>query len=609
MNPHADKPGFWKQIWSTLVLHLVTMLILLVPAQMPAHTYNVLHNFNDIDGRGPNGELLLSGGVLFGTASLGSGGGKVFRINPDGSDFVVLKTLDGQILSAGLTIGGEMLYGATYGNGGDQNPGFIFRISKTGTDYTVLKQFQGTNGAYSQARLVLQGSTLYGTTAWGGSYNIGTVFRIDIDGGGFNVLHHFNASADGRYPWAGLALSQGVLYGTTAVEGGVFKINADGSGFAVVTNLGGSGLSAPYSGVTLSGTKLYGTTYYGGVGFGTVFGVNTDGSELQVLKYFSASNQPYGGVAVSGGTIYGTTMGTFVGGDAIDGYGSVFRVSTNGSGYEVLKNFTGGDGANPQATLLVVGSTLYGTTKNGGSANKGTVFSLVLDEPPVITSTPPSQTAELGSMVYFNVRATGTTPISYQWFRNETDALSDVTTNSFLRLTNIQYSQSGAYSVVLTNVAGAVTSAPATLNVVAPVERRLVPGIEVTGSSGSSIHLDYSEVMTSFPDWRTLGSLLITNPREFCFDLSEPLPPQRFYQAWVVGIPTVVPSLALHMVPAITLTGTIGSAVRVDGINAIGPTDAWSTLATVTLTNTSQSYFDISALSQPRKLYRIIPVP
>ena len=63
------------------------------------------------------------------------------------------------------------------------------------------------------------------------------------------------------------------------------------------------------------------------------------------------------------------------------------------------------------------------------------------------------------------------------------------------------------------------------------------------------------------------------------------------------------------MVPAITLTGNIGDKLRLDCINQIGPTDAWLTLDTVTLTNTSQLYFDASSIGQPPRLYRITPVP
>ena len=68
------------------------------------------------------------------------------------------------------------------------------------------------------------------------------------------------------------------------------------------------------------------------------------------------------------GTLYGTTVG---GGSA--NQGQVFKVNPDGSGYTVLKDFTGSDGANPYANLTLSGSTLYGTTVGGGSFANGTV--------------------------------------------------------------------------------------------------------------------------------------------------------------------------------------------------------------------------------------------
>ena len=79
------------------------------------------------------------------------------------------------------------------------------------------------------------------------------------------------------------------------------------------------------------------------------------------------------------GTLYGIAMDGGAG-----AAGLVFRIQTNGTGFTVIKNFpltdvitgTNGDGANPQAGLVLSGSTLFGTTMNGGSGGKGTVFSL-----------------------------------------------------------------------------------------------------------------------------------------------------------------------------------------------------------------------------------------
>jgi hypothetical protein len=49
--------------------------------------------------------------------------------------------------------------------------------------------------------------------------------------------------------------------------------------------------------------------------------------------------------------------------------------------------------------------------------------------------------------------------------------------------------------------------------------------------------------------------------------------------------------------------------VRVDYINAIGPTDARVTLDTVLLTSTPQLDFDVTTFRQPTRLYGLIVVP
>ena len=56
---------------------------------------------------------------------------------------------------------------------------------------------------------------LYGTTSAGGGAGLGTVFKVNTDGSGSSVLKEFIGS-DGAKPYAGLTLSGGTLYGTTA---------------------------------------------------------------------------------------------------------------------------------------------------------------------------------------------------------------------------------------------------------------------------------------------------------------------------------------------------------------------------------------------------------
>jgi hypothetical protein len=244
-----------------------------------------------------------------------------------------------------------------------------------------------------------------------------------------------------------------------------------------------------------------------------------------------------------------------------------------------------------------------------GVVHTSAIATLTVVVKPSVTSPPQSQTAEIGSTVGFYVNTTNNLPLSYQWFFNNTLAITGSTTNCAVLLTNLQPWQAGAYTVVVTNIAGAVTSPPAMLSVIPPVERRPVPGVNVTGETGSLLDVDYASGLSTAPLWTTLISVSLTSTSQYCFDLTLPVPPQRYYRAWQTGTPGVRPSLDLHMVPAITLMGSIGDSVRLDSINQFGPTDAWAPLDTVMLTNTSQLYFDVSAPGQPQRLYRLVQVP
>jgi len=116
-------------------------------------------------------------------------------------------------------------------------------------------------------------------------------------------------------------------------------------------------------------------TPVGAPGYGTVFKISTNGG-LASLYFFSGGNDganPQAGlVQGSNGNFYGTT---YQGGT--NNYGTVFKIRTNG-GLTSLYSFTGGnDGANPQAGL-VQGSdgNFYGTTYQGGTNNYGTVLKI-----------------------------------------------------------------------------------------------------------------------------------------------------------------------------------------------------------------------------------------
>ena len=82
---------------------------------------------------------------------------------------------------------------------------------------------------------------------------------------------------------------------------------------------------------------------------------------------------------------------------------------------------------------------------------------------PTITTPPASQTATAGDTVAFSVTAAGVPAPTYQW-RYNGGAIGGAT-GATLTLAHVTTAQAGGYDVVVTNSAGTVTSAPATLTV------------------------------------------------------------------------------------------------------------------------------------------------
>jgi uncharacterized repeat protein (TIGR03803 family) len=136
--------------------------------------------------------------------------------------------------------------------------------------------------------------------------------------------------------------------------------------------------------LTLGGDgNFYGTTSQGGIsGYGTIFKVTTNGT-LTTLVSFSGGNGAYPNAALTlgnDGNFYGTTTG---GGDTNFDYGygagTVFKMTTNGT-LTTLVSFSVVNGAYPNAALTLGNDgNFYGTTYNGGSGEYGTVFKVTTD--------------------------------------------------------------------------------------------------------------------------------------------------------------------------------------------------------------------------------------
>ena len=375
-------------------------------------TLQTLHAFTNFnDGGSPFAGLVLSGNTLYGTSFAGAGYGTLFKVNTDGTGYAILhRSLE---LSGGghaygpLLLSGGTLYGTTR-IGGNFGNGTVFAVSTNGTDYTNLHHFAAgtlfpvtnSNGAFSQAGLVLSGDRLYGTTTVGGNSANGTLFALNTDGTGFATLHHFSAmsgspgtNSDGANPHAALVLSGNTLYGS-ALNGGpfgygtLFAVNTNGTDFRTLHAFTWSFDGAWPRNLSLAGNRLYGAGNGGGLwGNGSVFALNADGTGFTNLYSFAEvlgttytnkyGANPFGGVVFNRDRLYGTALGGGPG-----GRGTIFSMTTNGAELWLLHSFTAGsgpsgtnyDGARPRCTLAVSGNTLYGTSESGGELAWGTVY-------------------------------------------------------------------------------------------------------------------------------------------------------------------------------------------------------------------------------------------
>jgi uncharacterized repeat protein (TIGR03803 family) len=173
--------------------------------------------------------------------------------------------------------------------------------------------------------------------------------------------------------------------GGTCGLGTIFTINADGTEHQILKEyLFEEGINpARQEIIEGSNGKLYGMTERGGIDDkGVIFQVNKDGSSYTILKHFTSGTSdgkyPNGNlIEGNDGKLYGMTKN----GGSND-KGVIFQVNKDGSSYTIIRHFAGGtsDGQNPYGSLMEDSNgKLYGMTVEGGSNNYGVIFQVNKD--------------------------------------------------------------------------------------------------------------------------------------------------------------------------------------------------------------------------------------
>ena len=250
-----------------------------------------------------------------------------------------------------------------------------------------------------------ENGALYGAASVGGDNGAGAIYTVQPNGTGFRLLHSLDAiqglgvNNDGKQPLDRLiAPGDGYLYGTAeyggaSKNGTVFRVSLDGKTFqtlhaftALDSNFHNLDGANPSGSVTAPGDGyLYGTTQFGGPGDrGVVFRVKTDGTGFQTLHNFAAVGDPnynsdgsWPSAALtvgSDGRLYGTAQ---FGG--ANGWGAAYRLQPDGTGFQLLHSFTPSEGRSFTALTQATDGRFYGVNFQGGDNLGGLIFGLNAD--------------------------------------------------------------------------------------------------------------------------------------------------------------------------------------------------------------------------------------
>jgi uncharacterized repeat protein (TIGR03803 family) len=343
--------------------------------------YEVVHHFgtNSQDGINGWGALIrASDGLIYGCARGGaiSNSGVIFRMRLDGGDYTVLRRFapatDGGTPLGGVLEGSDgRLYG-TCNLGGTNNSGTIWRINRDGTGFVVLRHLLSSGDCRNPAAQLIEASDglLYGTAYSGGGLGRGGVFRFNKDGTGYQIISGFNfgGAAFPRQPLSGvIEAGDGLLYGVTelggsANRGAFYGLEKNGSNEILLASFGATaGAPANPEGALLlglDGFTFYGTTYSGGSSNrGAIFRVTTS-TDGTISRLYSAGataidpTEPRSGVIqLESGRLAGTSR---IGGTT--NQGAIFDLTASGTDLQVRHNFgvAPNDGARARSPLLAV---------------------------------------------------------------------------------------------------------------------------------------------------------------------------------------------------------------------------------------------------------------
>ncbi|MBA4149615.1 MAG: immunoglobulin domain-containing protein [Verrucomicrobia bacterium] len=242
---------------------------------------------------------------------------------------------------------------------------------------------------------------------------------------------------------------------------------------------------------------------------------------------------------------------------------------------------------------------------------------------PAFTLQPQNRTVIQGSNVTFTASATGTTNLFYQWRLDDLN-ISGATSSAYT-ISNVQLVHEGAYSVVVTNIAGKITSNPATLTVLVPPTILTQPQpLTVTRGSAAEFTVEVEGTQPLSFQWR-LNGLPLDGATESSFILGSTLPEHvGNYSVVVTNAAGLVTSDAALLSienpplqfgsilinesnePSLTINGTPGTQLSIEiSANLVN----WISLTNIVIGEEGLAEFtDLFSETNAQRFYRAIAV-
>jgi len=343
-------------------------------------SYQIIHHFKDIDGKGPRDELYYSNGYLYGATTFGGANelGTIYKLKIDGSEFIKIYDFpkDLGMNSPTITFLSNQLFYTAY-SGGASKLGFIAIVDEIEKQGTVIKEFYPAAGGQPTGKLLMHSNgSIYGTTLLGGDFGRGTMYKINPNSEAVEVIHHFESeffccnselieNIEGNI--LGIVRSSD----PTKNDNHIFKYDLNEEKFSLVFSTSSLYLSSIYEILT----KEY---------FGTARLTNGTSSRLFFMdSNFQFKNQVTTPDYLNSQWIIGSEDPTIAYGT--EGVNNGIISSYNFAKKEFLSLFLFGsfnnNGIGPTGELVISGDDkrLIGTAKFGGALYGGTIFSVKND--------------------------------------------------------------------------------------------------------------------------------------------------------------------------------------------------------------------------------------